>query len=241
MAVSDLNGPILAIDTGTERLSIGLAGAGLSPLLYEAPGGAAASRDLLPAIHGLFEEAGIGARDLAAVAFGRGPGSFTGLRTACAVAQGLAFGAGLPVLAVDSLLAVAEDRWLREPADSVVALLDARMGEVYAQAWCRAADRWTARSRPVVCSPESLFDALGLGEAEAPGWILAGNAGTALAERLPGAVREAWPAARALLSLAPGLWQAGAAVAADQALPLYVRDKVAFTTAEREAAATARG
>ena len=173
-------------------------------------------------------QAGLVPGDLDAIAFGRGPGSFTGLRTACAVAQGLALGAGCPVLPVETLLAVAEEARHQHGCTQVLAVLDARMDEVYACAYRHAEGRWQAEGEVRVVAPESLL--------LAPGAALAGNAGYAYGTRLPGRVLPALPTATAMLRLAPALLAAGAAVLADQALPLYVRDKVAQTTAEREAA-----
>ena len=98
---------LIAFDTATERMTIACAAASASSRTKARA--ARASATLLPAILGLLGEAGIAVADLDAIAFGRGPGAFTGLRTACSVAQGLAFGAGKRVLPIDSLLAVAED------------------------------------------------------------------------------------------------------------------------------------
>ena len=103
---------LLAFDTGTEMMSIAVArtvDGQLRQWQHSASGGAKASTELIPDILGLMQQAGLRLDSLDAICFGSGPGSFTGLRTACSVAQGLAFGAKVPVLAVDSLLAVAEE------------------------------------------------------------------------------------------------------------------------------------
>lgn len=222
---------LLAFDTSTENLSIALswtAGGQMHLASQESEGGREASATLIPAAQALLAQAGLVPGDLDAIAFGRGPGSFTGLRTACAVAQGLALGAGCPVLPVDTLLAVAEEARHQHGCTQVLAVLDARMDEVYACAYRHAEGRWQAEGEVRVVAPESLL--------LAPGAALAGNAGYAYGTRLPGRVLPALPTATAMLRLAPALLAAGAAVLADQALPLYVRDKVAQTTAEREAA-----
>lgn len=206
--------------------------------LHEGEGGASASAALLPVIHRLMADAGLAFTDLDAIAFARGPGAFTGLRTACSVAQGLAFGAARQVVPVDSLMVVAEDlRLAREdpaaPLDVAVAM-DARMGEVYAARYGWRAGDWTVSVTPRLCAPQGLEEQLG--------GLPAAKAGTgwALVDRDVGAVQAATRnRAAALLSLAGALWRAGAAVEADQALPLYLRDKVALTTAERAAAAAA--
>lgn len=228
---------LLAFDTSTERLSIAVQRDGRR-WTHEGAGGAQASAALIPAALALLADAGLALGGLRAIVFGRGPGSFTGLRTACSVAQGLAFGAGVPVLPVDTLLAVAEDARLAHGAPRVLALLDARMDQVYAQPWAwTAGGGWSALGEASVGAPEAL--ALTAGPA-AP-WVLAGNAFAAYGARLPAALQAlprhaAAPSARALLDLAPALLAAGRALPAEQALPLYVRDKVAQTTAERAAA-----
>lgn len=231
---------LLAFDCSTERLSIAVQH-GARVVRYQGAGGRESSTTLIPTILRLLPEAGLALHDLDAIAFGRGPGSFTGLRTACSVAQGLAFGAGVPVLAIDTLLLVAEEARARHGAGHVLALLDARMDQVYAAPWAWRGDAgWSPVGEAAVCAPEAL--ALPPSEPGA-GWVLAGNAFAAYGDRLPeleGAPRlEAWPSADALLRVAPAWMAAGRAVPPEQALPWYVRDKVARTVAER-AAATSR-
>ncbi|MDA8456470.1 tRNA (adenosine(37)-N6)-threonylcarbamoyltransferase complex dimerization subunit type 1 TsaB [Acidovorax sp. GBBC 3334] len=235
---------LLAFDTSTDTLSIAVQrqdGDGPARLWQRsAPGGAQASAGLLPAIRALLDEAGLSFDTLEAIVFGRGPGSFTGLRTACSVAQGLAFGArggaGVPVLPVDTLLALAEEARATHGCTRVVAVLDARMDEVYTARYDWHPDRgWHGADDGEfgLCAPEAV-------EAP-PGYAVAGNARAAYGERLaPGAPESAHlaalPTAAALLRLAPALLAAGGAVPAAEALPRYVRDKVAQTTAERTAA-----
>lgn len=222
---------LLALDTSTEVMAIAVCRGDLV-LQHQAPGGAQASAALIPAIGQLLAQAGLELRGLDAIVFGRGPGSFTGLRTACAVAQGLAFGAQLPVLPVDTLLAVAEDARARAGATRLVAMLDARMDQVYAAAYEWSGDQWQRHGDIVLQAPQQV--------AVPPGWALAGNVFAAYGPRLPAGERiEALPAAGALLRLAPALLAAGQAVPAAAALPLYIRDSVAQTTAERAAARAA--
>ena len=225
---------LLAFDTSTEHLSIAVQH-GDAVRAHAGAGGAQASATLIPAVRRLLAEAGLTLRELDAIVFGRGPGAFTGLRTACAVAQGLAYGAGRPVLPVDTLLAVADEARHAHGATRVLVVLDARMNEVYSAAyeWLGDAAGWVERAPVHVGPPEALALALPAGA----GWVLAGNAFAAYGDRLPtGAARiDALPTAQALLRLAPALLAAHRAVPADQALPLYIRDKVAQTTAEREA------
>ncbi len=224
----------LAFDTSTDVLSLGVA-LGEQRHTCTLAGGAQASASLIPAAMDQLAQAGMALGELDAIVFGRGPGSFTGLRTACAVAQGLAFGADVPVLPVDTLLAVAEEaRVLAGVTDqplTVLALLDARMDEVYSAAYDWDGRQWAQRAPLQVGAPEQV--AL----PQATRVLMAGNAFEAYGDRLPAGERiAALPTAAALLRLAPALWAAGQAVPAEQAMPLYIRDKVAQTTAEREAA-----
>lgn len=225
---------LLAFDTSTDVLSIAVQRDALVRE-HRGPGGAQASATLIPAIRSLLADAGLSFDTLDAVVFGRGPGSFTGLRTACAVAQGLAFGArgglGVPVLPVDTLLAVAEQARTEHGCTRVMAVLDARMDEVYAAAFEWQADgTWLAPADFTLCAPQALQ--------VADGFTVAGNAAAAYGDRLaPGSPHvHALPTAAALLRLAPALLAAGAAVPAEAALPRYIRDKVAQTTEERAAA-----
>ena len=232
---------LLAFDTATEHLSIALvAGGGVH--LHDGAGGAQASATLIPAILALLARAGVSLADLDAIAFGRGPGAFTGLRTACSVAQGLAFGAGKPVLPIDTLLAVAEDaRQADEQPQRVWVAMDARMNEVYAAQYAYAAGRWTVLDRPMLIGPDAL-DARW--QAQPPEHV-AGNALTAFGDCrwTTGSARlspRALPRAGAMLPLAQALWADGGAVDAAAALPLYLRDKVAQTTVERAAVRAAK-
>ena len=217
---------LLAFDTSTDTLSVAVRH-GARVFAHSGPGGAQASATLIPLIRQLLAEAGLALADLDAIAFGRGPGSFTGLRTACAVAQGLGFGAGVPLLPVDTLQAVAEEARHRFGTVRVVALLDARMDQVYAARY----DFDAPPDAPVeaeLLAPEAVT--------VPEGWVLAGNAFAAYGERLPAVTRHAvLPTAEAMLRLAPALLAAGRAVAPADAAPLYVRDKVAQTTEERAA------
>ncbi|HUG24890.1 tRNA (adenosine(37)-N6)-threonylcarbamoyltransferase complex dimerization subunit type 1 TsaB [Piscinibacter sp.] len=225
---------LLAFDTATERMSIALAAQG-RVWAHDAAGGAQASAALIPAIVALLAQAGVSLRELDAIAFGRGPGAFTGLRTACSVAQGLALGAGKPVLPVDTLLAVAEDARIDTGAQHTWVAMDARMNEIYAACYAFTGVVWTTRVAPFLTTAADL-DARWRDE---PPEVVAGNALAAFAGQLHPArarcVPDARPNARAMLPLAQAMWDRGEAVDAALALPLYVRDKVAQTTAEREA------
>lgn len=225
---------LLALDGATEQLALALVRADGSGLSRELPGGAQASATLLPALLDLLAEAGVSASQLDALAFGQGPGAFTGLRSVCAVTQGLALGWGLPVLAIDSLLIPAEAAWTAgAPPDWGVAM-DARMGELYAARYRRTAAGWQTLEAAALWSAEALKAHWSLDQRPA---TLAGN-GLALIGAAPD---QAGPRAAALGRLAAmaaaGALPESAPRDAALALPVYVRDKVAQTTAEREAAA----
>lgn len=224
-------GSFLAFDTSTDVMSIALTD-GARVWQHTGPGGAKASTTLIPAILVLLADAGMALGDLEALAFGRGPGSFTGLRTACAVAQGLAFGAnggaGIPVLPIDTLMAVAEEARLLKESTHITALLDARMDEIYVQRYACSQGVLTPQGDCQLIRPEHLQpDETSL---------YAGNVSEVYAGRLPLGLKSVTclPTATAMLRLAPRLAAYGQCVPAAQALPLYVRDKVAQTTQERE-------
>ncbi len=226
---------LLAFDTSTETLSVALAWGPRNLLTHEGAGGAQASATLIPAVLHLLGQAGLQMAQLDAIVFGRGPGSFTGLRTACSVAQGLAFGAGVPVLPVDTLMALAEEARHQQGATQVVALLDARMDELYSAAYVLDGGIWRLEGGYGLDKPEAL---------QAPqGWAMAGNVFAAYGERIAGSGPRinALPTAQALLRIAPALLAAGLAIPAAQALPLYIRDKVAQTTQERAIIRAAAG
>ncbi len=230
---------LLAFDTSGEQLFVGLCVAGRT-WLHEAPGGARASAALLPAVIGLLREADSNLEQLDAIGFGRGPGAFTGLRTACSVAQGLALGAAKPVLAIDTLMAVAEDARAGAESLQLWVTLDARMDQIYAAQYRYAEGAWSVLDEPTLFSPQALNERW---EAQPAGYI-AGNALPAFAGRLAsGSARcqpRALPRAAALLRLATTLWAQGAALDAAAAWPSYVRDKVAQTIGERAAQRNAR-
>jgi len=238
---------LLAFETSTEVLSVAV-GAPIDgenrTWAHSGEGGAQASLTLIATVQDLLRQAGLRLQDLDAIGFGAGPGAFTGLRTACAVAQGFALGAGLLVLPVPSLLALAEEARFhqqcaaRGPDLTVVSLLDARMGEVYAAVYACRDGQWDTLRPPCLIKPAQAASWL----AEMPlDTLAAGNALIAYPELLDGCNGLALPAivptAQAILRLAPAMLAAGLAVDAADALPLYVRDKVAQTTLEREAAA----
>ncbi|SAK79858.1 family M22 non-peptidase [Caballeronia calidae] len=245
---------LLALDTSTEFCSVALlladsasapAQSAVAPhyvngdtrvwFRHEATGAVSSTR-LLPAVRELFDDAGLALADCAAIAFGAGPGSFTGLRTATGVAQGLAFGLSVPVVPVSTLLACAEAARLRDAAIAprVLAALDARMDEVY---W--ADFEFDAASGDWRTLHSAALDAPGALPLPDVPFALAGNAAAAFGDRLPAVAaaaqvdREALPHALPVALIGLRAFQAGKAVAPELAAPEYVRDKVAQTTAER--------
>lgn len=220
---------ILALETSTELGSCALWRDGeITERLC--PSGQSHSETLLPLIRELLGEAGLKVAQLDAIAFGVGPGAFTGLRVACGVAQGLAVAANLPLVPVTSLEAMAE----MTAAEQVVALLDARMGEVYSGSYRRSAEGYMLQGEIRVSSPANVplpADA---------GWLACGNAPSAspaLQERLMAAgisiQAGILPKAAALARLAAPRAARGEGIDAAFAAPLYIRDKVAKTVAER--------
>lgn len=200
---------------------------------------------LLPMASQLLAQAGLTPADLQAVAFGQGPGGFTGLRVACGVAQGMALGLQIPVLPVVSHLAVAEAA-LPQAGQIVLVALDARMEEVYLAAYRRTqtveGPAWATLQAPLLIAAAEV---VGWARHRASEWttdqeiLCAGDAWQVYAGQMP--VPPAWrmspaqrPQAGDVARLAARDWDQGHALAPELAAPLYVRDKVAFTTAERE-------
>lgn len=212
-----------AIETSTEWCSVALWRDGELAGIEERAGHRHGEL-ALPMLERLLSAARLDAAALDAVAFGAGPGSFTGLRIACGIAQGLAFARSLPVLAVSSLEAMAEECG----TPRVVACLDARMGEVYYSALEKRGARW-----------EEVIPAQCVAPAAVPrppgeGWVGCGNGFAAygvMGLRL--VYPEIHPGAVALARLAAPRLAAGEGVDAAQAAPHYLRDKVALTTEER--------
>ncbi len=220
---------ILALETSTELGSCALWRDGL---LSEriCPPGRSHSETLLPLVRELLVEAGIKVGDLDAIAFGAGPGAFTGLRVACGAAQGMAAATDRPLVPVTSLETMATVAG----APQVLALLDARMGEVYAGCYVVGDNGYALHGEIRVVDP-AILDL-----PADPGWLACGNALAAypaLSARLiaagipeqPGIV----PTAAVVAQIAAMRAQRGEVIDAAQAAPLYIRDKVAKTVAER--------
>ncbi len=234
----------LAFDTSTDTMAVA-AGHGGRVAAVDAPGGALASAGLIGTAIAQLARVGLTLRELDVVAFGRGPGAFTGLRTACAVAQGIALGASIPVLPIDSLLIVADDALhqcgeIPTQAD-VHVMVDARMGEVYAGAYRWLDGRWHVLQAPRLCHPQVLAAEPALPQgAMVAGSALAAIDGLQEALRARSAGLMGLPhlasRAAALQRLVHAAWATGDAVDAADALPIYRRATVAHPTAARAAA-----
>jgi len=230
---------ILAFDTSTEYCSVALWRAG-EVLVREVVAGQGHSELLLPMVDEILAEAGLALTQLDGIAFGSGPGSFTGLRIACGVAQGLALGADLPVLGICTLEALAEAAAVSAAQERVVAALDARMGEIYHAAYHRDDNAWQAVSAPSLCLPQDAPPLSGTG------WVVCGNGFAVYAEQLQACYRAQiasiaaphqfpkTPHAREIASLAAPRFLQGLGTDAAEAAPLYIRNKVALKETERD-------
>ncbi|MES2500336.1 MAG: tRNA (adenosine(37)-N6)-threonylcarbamoyltransferase complex dimerization subunit type 1 TsaB [Pseudomonadota bacterium] len=226
---------LLALDTSTEFLSLALTLDDKIFTHYEAAG-SAASQLVLPQIQVLLDSANMKLKDLDGIAFGAGPGAFTGVRIATGVAQGLGFGANLPVVGINTLTAVAE----ASGHDKVIVCLDARMGEIYHAGLLKENGSWFEISQTKVCKPQ---DAPKL---EGENWVGAGSGWATyvdslthiyaqhLSQSLSNVLDDITPTAEAILCLAQPVFESGQAKPAAEAMPIYIRHRVALTTLERE-------
>jgi tRNA threonylcarbamoyladenosine biosynthesis protein TsaB len=238
-AHSSLQGPvavkcgmaiILAIETSSELASAALLH-GNEVLVRDSSGVQTHSQTLLPMVQSLLAQAGISLAQCDAIAYGAGPGSFTGVRTACGIAQGLAFGAGLPVVPIVTLLAMAEACRAATGATNVLAVMDARMGEVY-WAQYRYADGWHPVVEPTLSAPSGV-----LPDAAAVDLVDLAACGNGFSAYARNASAELMPHAAHIAALARTAFAAGQTVIASDAQPIYLRNKIALTTAERLARA----
>ena len=222
---------IIAVETSTEYCSVALWQDGTVSERCELVG-QKHSEVLIAMLDAVLQDTGYRIQDMDGIAFGKGPGSFTGVRIACGVAQGLALGADIPVVGVCTLEAVAET----SGREKVIAALDARMDELYLAAYERRAGTWHAVIEPCLCKAE----AAPLLEGD---WCGAGNGfsvrSDALQARYDGHLRadcldsSIFPRASAIAVLGAAQFAQGKGVDAALALPLYLRDKVALKTSER--------
>ena len=219
---------IIAIETSTELASVALLRNG-SVSKRQSSGAQTHSMTVLAMLQDLMQQAGITLSQCDALAFGMGPGSFTGVRTACGLAQGLAFGAAIPVVPVVTLLAIADAARRDGAGDNIVSILDARMGEVYWAQYCFQGE-WEVviaptLSKPSALRPEGLVHACGNGlAAYADDFLQLGD--------MPRHAAIA-PHATDIAQLAVSAVNRGEMLHARDAQPLYLRNKVALTTVER--------
>lgn len=221
---------LFALDTSTEYLSLCLWQDGMT-LSRDLLAGQTHSQRVLPMVGEMLAETGLSLKQLDGIAFGAGPGSFTGLRIGCGVAQGLAFGANLPVVGVSTLHALA----LQANGPRVIACLDARMGEVYHAAYEYVGTKWCTVCEPGLYKPE------GVPALDGDGWFGIGSGWATYSEALQaryagqitGINKDAFPHARDIAALAAVEFAAGKGVSAAEAAPIYIRNKVALTMAER--------
>ncbi len=221
---------LVALETSTEFCSLAVSrGAQVFERSFHA--GQRHSELALPSLRELLRQASLDMHAIDGVAYGAGPGSFTGLRIACGMAQGLALARNLPVAGVGTLAALAE----MSGADKVIACLDARMGEVYHAAYRNSGGDWIEMHAPGLYQPGAVPPV------EGNGWFACGSGfrvhAAALARRYAGAISrtdaDALPNAAAMLRLAARMFERGLGGDAAAAVPLYVRDKVALKASER--------
>jgi len=228
---------ILALETSTEFCSVALWQDGALTSRSE-HAGQKHSEMLMAMLDGVLKEAGVKLAQLDGIAFGAGPGSFTGVRIACGVTQGLALGANLPVIGICTLQALAQGMEEKggTARNKVIAALDARMAEVYFAVYEKSEGIWRTVCEPCLCLPRDTTVVAGAG------WSGAGSGfaahGPLLQARYAGQLvdidEKCVPQACAIAQLAAPMFAAGLGVDAAQAMPLYLRDKVALKTSERQ-------
>jgi tRNA threonylcarbamoyladenosine biosynthesis protein TsaB len=219
---------ILAIETSTELASVSLM---MNDLVIhrELSGVQTHSFGLLPAIQELLKEAEIELAQCDVLAFGCGPGAFTGVRTACGAVQGMAFGLDLSVLPIVSLQAMAEAARSKLHWQEVLCVLDARMDEVYWAHYKYIDDAWRQQVEPTLSDNETAFNharSLNLK-------LVLGNGVNKPADFHSENCTSESPHARYSVVLAKVAWRQGLQLSAEQAQPLYLRNKVALTIKER--------
>ena len=224
-----MNHTILALDTATEACSVALLHQGnitfedeLSPRTH--------TQRILPMVDGLLKNANLSIKEVDYLAFGRGPGSFTGVRVGVGVAQGLAFGAELKVVPISNLTTMAEQAYQELGATEVIALLDARMNEVYFSQLIRTENGWMEKVKEQVCSPERALEQFQLDDEKitvvGTGWA----AYSQFAEQnLPLVISEiTLPSAKYMLALAEQEIEKGNVKSVDEIEPVYLRNEVTW-------------
>ncbi len=225
---------LLAVDTATENCSVALCiGKQVISRCESVP--REHTTRILPLVDSVLAEAGLNLQQLDGLAFGQGPGSFTGVRIGIGVAQGLAFGADLPMLGVSTLAAMAQQVYRKEQATHVLSAIDARMNEIYFGAYQRKEDGdWALWQQESVISPEKLML-----ENAVINWTCAGTGWEAypvLAKELEARTplsklqlsKVLYPEAEDMLVLAQFAYQRGELLSAENATPVYLRDTVTW-------------
>lgn len=223
---------ILALDTATEACSVALLHHEQTTFLDELSPRTHTQR-ILPMIDELLNAANISIREVDYLAFGRGPGSFTGVRVGVGVAQGLAMGANLPVVAISNLTTMAEQAYQELGATKVIALIDARMNEVYFSQLSREKNGWVEVVKEQVCSPEKALAQFKLSDNVTENPIIVGTGWAAYSlfseKNLPLVVSEiTLPSAKYMLSLAKDAIAVGNTQTALDIEPVYLRNEVTW-------------
>ena len=224
---------IVAIDTATEACSVALLCAGEVRARYQVAAKIHA-KILLPMLNELMAEAQLSPQQLDAVAFGRGPGGFTGVRIGTAAAQAIALGADIPAAPVSNLAAIAA-RAHRDHGDEKVAVaIDARMGEVYWAAYQIENIEPELIGSEVVCPPQNVAQLDSEWVAAGTGWATYSEALTAVSQARQKDTMTQLPHAVDILNIGAEMIRQGRGVSAENALPVYLRDNVARTEEERK-------
>lgn len=222
---------ILAIDTATESCTVAVWNEGVVASRFEISP-REHTQKIFPMVKSALEEANLSLQSLDALAFGRGPGSFTGVRIGVGVAQGIALGANLPLIGISSLATMAEGVFRTTGIKQVLVAIDARMGEIYCAQYQRNdAGIWSGEETEAVMKPEQFAETL---QATTGRWAIAGTGWQAypdLALSLPFTVVETQitlPAAQDMLPLAVTAWHEGKATKVEEAEPVYLRNEVTW-------------
>ncbi|WP_237388394.1 tRNA (adenosine(37)-N6)-threonylcarbamoyltransferase complex dimerization subunit type 1 TsaB [Xenorhabdus sp. Sc-CR9] len=221
---------ILAIDTATEACSVALLNDGLVEAQFEISPREHTQR-ILPMVQEVLLEGNVSLQQLDALAFGRGPGSFTGVRIGVGIAQGLALGAELPMLGVSSLKTMAQGAFRLKGATNVLVAIDARMGEVYWGQYSRNLQgEWQGDETEAVLKPEQAQEIMRSLSGE---WVIAGTGWDAYPQLLDSHLTlitsdVTLPHAEDMLPLALQMWEAGETTVVEHAEPVYLRNEVTW-------------
>lgn len=219
---------ILALDTATEACSVALSWQGQRYELYEEVP-REHTKKILPMVEAILAEAGVSLAQLDAIAYGRGPGSFTGVRIGVAAAQGLAFGADLPLIGVSTLQAMAQRAIESQEASHVVAAIDARMGEIYHGIFRNEQNLAIIESTEQVLTCDKLAGSAELsGVAVGTGWQTYQQELMAKYPKVDATLNVALPHAFDMLPFAQSEFALGHTVSSENATPVYLRDKVTW-------------